>query len=142
MRQRHQNNEGFTLVEVIATIIVMMLLLPAISTAYLTAARASEFTLHRLRCLGIARQEMELRKSDGYDYLMENYVEGEEPPYVLVQNNFGDSGIDLETTLEETELTYTDESETHTVPALRVKVNAKDNVANVEMYAIVVSGGY
>ena len=138
MRQRH-GNEGFTLIEVIATIMVMMLLLPAISTTYLTAARASEFALHRLRCLGIARQEMELRKSEGYDVLSENEQLVTGTIANIKQDNFGESGINLNTTLEE--ITIEDEGLGAPLPALRVTVNASDSTANVEMYAIIVSGG-
>lgn len=132
-------DEGITLLEIIATLLVIAFLMPAVYMSYATMARASETNLLRLRCLGIARQELELRKSEGYDKLEELFT-GEETEVVIEQENFGDSGINLITTIEKT--TVTDIDEVYTVDAMRVSVIAAAKSTAATVYAIVVPGGY
>jgi len=137
LRLQLKKDDGLTLVEVIATVILMFIILPSIAAVYMNAAKMSEIGLHRLRCLGLARQEVEFRKSEGFEYLRDVYLQGA-PTAVISQPNFADSNIDLETYLEMTTISY----EETVLDAIRLSVVARDNLASVEIYAIVVSGGY
>jgi prepilin-type N-terminal cleavage/methylation domain-containing protein len=127
---RTSNDQGFTLVEIIAVLVILMLVLPAIYTSYTTAARTSELALLRLRCLGIARQELEYQKSLGYEDLLTKLKQ-----LPIKQPDYGESGIDVVTTLESTTVEETSN-------AVRVTVEASRLSVSVELVALVVEGGF
>jgi prepilin-type N-terminal cleavage/methylation domain-containing protein len=132
---RTGNDKGFTLVEIIAVLVILMLVLPAIYTSYTTAARTSELALLRLRCLGIARQELEYRKSLGYDKLNTG-LDDEQPK---VESFTTPDGIKVVTTLESTTVDTDTEKDSN---AVRVTVEAGTRSMNVEIVALVVEGGF
>jgi prepilin-type N-terminal cleavage/methylation domain-containing protein len=131
---RTSNDQGFTLVEIIAVLVILMLVLPAIYTSYTTAARTSELALLRLRCLGIARQELEYQKSLGYEDLL---TKVEQLP--IKQPDYGESGIDVVTTLKSTTV---DTATKGTSNAVLVTVEASRLSVSVELVALVVKGGF
>jgi hypothetical protein len=88
-----------------------------------------------LRCLGIARQELEYRKSLGYDKLNTG-LDDEQPK---VESFTTPDGIKVVTTLESTTVDTDTEKDSN---AVRVTVEAGTRSMNVEIVALVVEGGF
>jgi type II secretory pathway pseudopilin PulG len=60
---------GITLVEVVAALLVMGMLLPAVFTAYTTVVRGSESALVRLQCVNTGRQIADYYKAQSFENL-------------------------------------------------------------------------
>lgn len=136
LHTRPTHDAGVTLLEVLATLVILALILPAIYTTYITIIRSSETALTRLRCVNMARQEVEARKAEGFEAIWDQIDAIESTsltPLVSVPD------IQIATTAQRTTLLAPDNVKT--IPALRLSVTAvKDRVSTTLDFMMVQEG--
>lgn len=129
------NDDGVTLLEVIATLVVLSLILPAIYTAYSTVVRSSELSLARLSCISAARHEIENLKAIGYTALLADLNAGTNPDHAAIT-----TGVEVTTAMQKVQV---ESPENHILAdALHITVTAKKGSVSLPFDFYVVEGGY
>lgn len=128
---------GLTLLEVVLTLLVLGLILPAVFTAYMTATRASELTLARLRCISVGRQEVETMKATGFGELWASA--GDDFARITAETDYRGTGVSVSTDIRRQTLEAEDGV---TADAVHMRIEASKGSVTVPFDFLLVAGGY